>query len=167
LGRTQLRAQAVAESALEEIRKTVEGLKASFDRMGEAPSNGLTKDLLVVADGLEEAIRAGEEMMKAKHLEGTAENGPSGPSPGSENGWIEGIRIIHRRVCQMLEKEGIRPIPAVGEIFDPQLHIAVGVERTSEVPENTIIEEQRKGYRRGNKVIRYAEVAVAKPLSTD
>ncbi|MFQ6054024.1 MAG: nucleotide exchange factor GrpE [Candidatus Bathyarchaeia archaeon] len=40
--------------------------------------------------------------------------------------------------------------------------MAVGVERISEVPENIITEEQRKGYKRGNQVIRYAEVVVAK-----
>lgn len=167
LGKTQLRTQAVSESALEAIRKMVEGLKAALDRRGKAPSNGLVKDLLLVADGLEEATHAGEAMMEAGHLEEPVENGPGGSSPGPDNGWIDGIRIIHRRVCQILGKEHIRPIPTVGENFDPQVHIAVGVEHTSEVPGNTIVEEQRKGYKRGNQVIRYAEVVVAKPLSTD
>ncbi len=166
LGKVQLRAQAVTESALEEIKKMVEGPRAAFEQFSGAPNDGFIKDLLIVADGLEEAIHAGEAMMKAKHFEELAGNGPQSPLPGSENGWIEGIRIIHHRVYQILEKEGIRPIPSVGEIFDPRVHLAVGVEHTSEVLENTVIEEERKGYKRGNKVIRYAEVAVAKPLSS-
>ena len=158
LGKTQLRSQAVIEAAVERIGRMVEELKAALQQV--VASDGLIKDVLLVADGLEEAIHAGEALMEA--------GGSGGDRPGApEEGWLEGIRIIHRRVCQMLDKEGVRPIPSVGESFDPQLHRAVGVEHTLEVPENTIIEEERRGYRRGNQVIRYAEVVVAKSPSNE
>lgn len=150
IGKAQFRARAVTESALEAIQQTVEAIQATLSRKEEAvalasQADSWIKDLLTVADGLEEAIRAGEAMRS-----------------GSDAAWTDGIRIVHRRVCEILKKENVHPIASVGEVFDPRLHIAVEVEPTSQVAENVVTEEHRKGYRRGDQVLRYAEVVVAK-----
>ena len=55
-----------------------------------------------------------------------------------------------------------RPIESVGQPFVPHLHQAVDTIYTEEVAENTILEEQRRGYVRGDAILRYAEVVVAK-----
>ena len=156
IGKAQFRARAVTESALEAIQQTLEAIQVTLKPLSlpsrkeeaaglPAKSDDWIKDLLTVADGLEEAIRAGEAMR-------------SGPDAA----WTDGIRIVHRRVCEILEKENVRPVASVGERFDPHLHIAVEVEPASQVAENVITEEHRKGYRRGDQVLRFAEVVVAK-----
>ena len=113
---------------------------------------GIIKDLLPIADGLEEGIRAGQKLPLVN----------SSVEIGHINSWLEGMRIVHNRVLEFLNKWNVRQMKVVGETFDPHSHIAVGVEHTSSVPENTIVEEQQKGYLLGNEVIRYAEVIVAK-----
>lgn len=76
--------------------------------------------------------------------------------------WAEGLKITHRRLSTFLQKMEITPIEAVGSPFDPHLHMAVGVEITEELEENTVVKEERRGYRHGERVIRFAEVVVAK-----
>ncbi|AEF94726.1 Protein grpE [Desulfotomaculum nigrificans CO-1-SRB] len=76
--------------------------------------------------------------------------------------FVSGVEMISRQLNEVLQNEGLTPIPAVGEQFDPNIHEAVmQVEDTGE-PENTVVEELRKGYYLKGKVIRPAMVKVAK-----
>ena len=76
--------------------------------------------------------------------------------------WAEGLKITHRRLSSFLQKMDITPIEAVGTRFDPHLHVALGVEVTEEIEENMVVKEERRGYRHGDRVIRFAEVLVAR-----
>jgi len=71
--------------------------------------------------------------------------------------WVEGIRLILRKFQTSLEAQGLCPITAVGEAFDPNLHEAVMSVRG--VP-GVVVEEIQKGYKLSNKVIRPSKVAV-------
>lgn len=71
-----------------------------------------------------------------------------------------GVEMIHRQLWQILEKVGLEPVKAVGEIFDPQRHEAVMRMEDSDQPDGTIIEEFQKGYAVRNKVIRPSMVKV-------
>jgi molecular chaperone GrpE len=62
----------------------------------------------------------------------------------------------------ILERQGVERIGAAGEPFDPELHDAVGVHETDEAPDRTILEVARSGYRLGDRVIRPAQVIVAR-----
>lgn len=73
----------------------------------------------------------------------------------------EGFEMIDRQMREILEGEGIKAIPTVGEQFNPEIHEAVMREENSQYPENTVIEELRKGYTLKGKVIRAAMVKVA------
>jgi len=155
-GKSQLRANTVAEADRDILKKQIQELLATLQRQkSELESKldvGIIKDLLPIADGLEEGIRAGQKLQLVN----------SSVEIGHINSWLEGMRIVHNRLLEFFNKWNVRQMKVVGETFDPHSHIAVGVEHTSSVPENTIVEEQQKGYLLGNEVIRYAEVIVAK-----
>jgi molecular chaperone GrpE len=74
-----------------------------------------------------------------------------------------GVAMIQRQLKEVLEREGLTPINAVDEIFDPQLHEAImQVQTEAGQADNQIVEELRKGYRFKEKVIRPSMVKVAK-----
>jgi len=74
---------------------------------------------------------------------------------------LAGMKMISRQFQDILKKEGLTPIPAVGEEFNPELHEAVLKVESEEFAENTVAEELRKGYILNGKVIRPAMVKVA------
>ena len=76
---------------------------------------------------------------------------------------IKGVHLIHRQLHGVLEKEGVKRIPTVGEPFDPHQHEAVAqVDASDGTPDDRIIEEVQVGYTLHGKVIRPAMVKVAK-----
>jgi molecular chaperone GrpE len=78
------------------------------------------------------------------------------------DGWADGIAAIDRKLRQLLESEGVAPIPAgPGTPFDPRQHEAIASVAGSGRPDGTVVEEVRRGYRLRDKVIRPALVAVA------
>jgi molecular chaperone GrpE len=74
---------------------------------------------------------------------------------------VEGVSLTLRQIREMLEKEGLEPIEAVGEPFNPELHEAMMRVETDDYPENTVIDEFEKGYTLNGKVLRPARVRVA------
>ena len=73
----------------------------------------------------------------------------------------EGMALIKKQFNEFLKKIGIEEIEAEGKEFDPNLHNAVLHEDRDDLPENTVVEVLQKGYKLGDKVIRYAMVKVA------
>lgn len=73
-----------------------------------------------------------------------------------------GVEMIHRQFQEVLAGEGVTAIPAVGEPFDPARHEAVLQGESAEHPDNTVMEEFRRGYVLKDRVIRPAMVKVAK-----
>jgi molecular chaperone GrpE len=142
LGKSQLQARMFAKSEYQALRETIETLSAN----GSDPiADMLIEGLLSIADGLDAGIKAGREI------------------PNSEVGsWLNGMNIVHQRVIELLEKFDVRPFHSVGQPFDPSQHTAVAVEYIQDVNEHIILDEQRRGYVCGDKVIRYAEVVVNK-----
>lgn len=73
----------------------------------------------------------------------------------------EGVKLILKTVPVALEKLGVEEFGAVGEQFDPNIHNAVLHEETDEFGENEIMDVLQCGYRRGDKILRFAMVKVA------
>jgi len=71
--------------------------------------------------------------------------------------WVDGIRLIERKLRATLEAQGLSEIKALGEPFDPNLHEAV---MQSKGKNGIVVEELQKGYKFRNQVIRAAKVAV-------
>lgn len=80
---------------------------------------------------------------------------------GDSGKLAEGVEMIARQISDILAREGLELIPTVGRQFNPEVHEAVMREEGGEQPENTVIEEFRKGYMLKGKVIRPAMVKVA------
>ncbi|MDP8904824.1 MAG: nucleotide exchange factor GrpE [Chloroflexota bacterium] len=76
--------------------------------------------------------------------------------------WVTGIVAIDRKLRQLLDSEGLTPIEAEGQQFDPRQHEAVVHEETAHVPEGTVTAELQRGYRLRDRILRPALVAVAK-----
>jgi molecular chaperone GrpE len=76
-------------------------------------------------------------------------------------GWVEGFRLVQRKLDKTLDDQQVTPINAQGK-FDPNFHEAVSYEESNQHTEGDIIAEVRKGYQIGGRVIRPALVRVAK-----
>jgi len=76
--------------------------------------------------------------------------------------WSQGLLMIERKLEAVLETEGVEPIDAEGEMFDPNYHEAVTHEEMPGYEEGQIIGEVQKGYILSDRVLRPALVRVAK-----
>ena len=106
-------------------------------------TEGLIKALLPVIDNLEAAIAS------AKQNE-------------DDTSFVEGLELIYTNLLEVLGKEGLKPIQAVGEAFDPYKHEVLLTVTDDELPEDTVVDEFEKGYTFGSKVIRSSKVKVSK-----
>ena len=109
----------------------------------EANRGRLLRNFMTVADDLERALRA--------------EEGEGGPLR-------EGVEVTRRSLEQLLRQEGVEPIQAEGETFDPNWHEAVGTvprERV-EAERNTVVDVTQQGYRLNGRLLRPARVIVAR-----
>ena len=105
----------------------------------------LVTELLPVLDDLERALEAANEHEEAK-LE-------------------DGVRLVHRSLESLLEREGLEAIPTEGT-FDPHVHEAL-LSQPSEAEEGSVIEVLQKGYRLGDRVLRPARVVVAAAMPAE
>jgi molecular chaperone GrpE len=76
-------------------------------------------------------------------------------------GWVDGVRLVERKLRSLLEAEGVTQIEALGQPFDPNLHEAVVYEETADHPDNQVIGELQRGYRLRDRVLRPSLVRVA------
>ena len=81
-------------------------------------------------------------------------------------GWLQGLGLVQERLLDILAAEGVYPIEAEDETFDPHQHVAVeSVPATGGLASGSIVRELRRGYRRDDgAVLRYAEVVVARDM---
>ena len=73
----------------------------------------------------------------------------------------QGIELVLKQFKDVLKSKGIEEIKAIGETFDPSMHEAVSSVQDDEKGEKEIVQEYRKGYKIGNRVIRHSMVVVA------
>lgn len=132
----------LAES--DNARKRLQREKDEFVRFA---SEAVIRGLLPIIDSLDQALVAVDQQNEAPAV-------------------VKGIHLIYRQLLGLLEKEGVKRIPTIGEPFDPHRHEAVAqVETADGTPEETILEEVQVGYTMHGKVIRPAMVKVAKTSS--
>ncbi len=78
-----------------------------------------------------------------------------------EDAFVTGMEMVYKQLMTMLETVGVKPIEAVGQEFNPDLHNAVMHVDDEEVGDNIIVEEFQKGYTYRDSVVRYSMVKVA------
>ncbi len=128
---------------LENYRKRAE--KEKTDSMILAKSS-VFLDFLPIADACERALKS---------------IGDARSVPGGIERYQEGVELLYRQLLDALGRAGVVPIEAKGTPFDPHLHEALYREETSELKEDTVIEELRRGYMFKDRLLRPAQVRVA------
>ena len=78
-----------------------------------------------------------------------------------DENYKQGVELVQKQFIEFLEKNNVHEIPSVGETFDPSVHEAVGSTQDPEKGVQEIVQEYRKGYKIGSKVIRHSMVVVA------
>jgi molecular chaperone GrpE len=81
---------------------------------------------------------------------------------GDAAAYRKGVELIHAKLHDLLRKQGVRAIEALGADFDPNLHQAVLHESSPEHREGEVIGEMRRGYMLGDRLLRPSMVKVAK-----
>ena len=83
------------------------------------------------------------------------------PAESPEQTWSEGVRMILHKLNKLLEQEGVEPIEALGQEFDPFLHQAITHEPSAQVPSGHVLGVVQKGYKVGDRVLRPSMVRVS------
>jgi molecular chaperone GrpE len=73
-----------------------------------------------------------------------------------------GIELIYKQLQDALAKLGVRPIPAVGEPFDPHYHEAIEMVETTDAADHEVLDELQRGYKFKDRLLRPAMVRVAR-----
>ena len=128
---------------LKRIMAEFENFKKRSNKEREALYNSLLADIIAsflpVIDNLEKAVQAKTE----------------------DEGYKQGIELVLKQFVDVLTKFGVEEIKKVGETFDPEVHEAVSSIQDETKGEKEVVQEFRKGYKIGTKVIRHAMVVVA------
>ncbi|MGD9735113.1 MAG: nucleotide exchange factor GrpE [Solirubrobacterales bacterium] len=74
----------------------------------------------------------------------------------------DGLRRVLEQMEAILARQGVERVGAVGDRFDPELHEAISVQESDEVPDRSVLDVARSGYRRGERVLRPAQVVVSR-----
>ena len=82
--------------------------------------------------------------------------------PDVLDAWLQGLTLMRERFLAVLAGEGIEVMAALHTPFDPHVHVAVQTEIRDDVAPHTVIRVLRQGYRQQQRVLRYAEVVVAR-----
>ncbi len=131
------------------LRKTAEfdnyrkRIERERQQVTESAAADLIAELLPLVDDLERALRAD-------------------PGTDGADAYRRGVELIHRQLLELLRKRGVREIDAVGADFDPHFHQAVSHEAAEGRRDGEVIEEFRRGYMLGDRLLRPAMVKVAK-----
>ena len=80
---------------------------------------------------------------------------------------VEGVEMVRGKLEKLMAAEGVSPIEAIGEPFDPRFHEAVLEVETHDQPDGTVIEELRKGYKFKDRVLRASMVKVVRNPGSD
>jgi molecular chaperone GrpE len=145
-----------AQAALAEaipLREKAARLQAEFDNsrkrlerekveMVKYANSNMLEELLPIIDNFELGLQAAATATDAKSI-------------------ALGMKMVKAQLDKFLEESGVEAINAVGNPFDPNLHEAVSQQESADHEDGTVIEQSRKGYKIGDRLIRPATVVVA------
>jgi molecular chaperone GrpE len=80
---------------------------------------------------------------------------------GEQSPIYAGMNMVLKQFTDFLAENGLQPIDAVGQKFDPNLHEAIAHEPNAEIPENVVIRQTRRGYRLKDRLLRPSSVVVS------
>ena len=144
--------QDALKEKIEELEDRVKRQMAEFDNfrkrsekektmMFETGAKSVIEKILPVVDNFERGLASVPEEQKAE-------------------GFAQGMEMIYKQLMTELEKMEVKPIPAVGEEFNPDFHNAVMQVESEEYESGVIAQELQKGYTYRDGVVRHSMVAV-------
>jgi len=110
------------------------------ERIRKTAAGDLVRDLLPVVDNLERALEHGAD---------------------ASGSLAEGVGMVLKQLHDVLGQNGVEPIPAIGEPFDPNVHEAVTRMPSTKYPADVVAQEFQKGYRLGGYLLRPTKVVVS------
>lgn len=125
---------------MENLRKRTQRDK---EELAKFANENILREILPVIDNLERAV---------EHAEQAETN----------DGLFEGVQMTLTQFSQLLNKFGVEPVNAVGQLFDPAYHQAMGQMESDEHPINTVVQQMQKGYQLNSRLLRPAFVMLAK-----
>lgn len=129
-----------ARADMANLRKRLEREQAEFGKLANA---SLIVRLLPVLDDFERAFQTVPDNLRVLT-------------------WVDGVFLIWRKLQAILEAEGLQPIEAARQPFDPSVHEAVMQEETTDHEDGQVISELQRGYRLHERVLRPSMVKVAR-----
>lgn len=111
------------------------------ERIRKTAAESLIHELLSVVDNLELALKHGD---------------------GNKDALAEGVGLVHKQILDVLERNGLEKIDALGKRFDPNVHEAVAQSASDEVEADHVIDEFQRGYRLGGQILRPSKVLVSR-----
>ncbi len=151
----------LAETGSEQTRQAIEGAQSALNVLARERAASaridikLIRALFPVLDGVEVALGSGLAQIETLRF--------SAPDAAAMlSAWLDGQRLLLDRLLAILEIEGVKPIPTIGQPFNPYLHVAVKTAYDPSRALGSILSEERRGYSRGDDVLRFADVIVNK-----
>ncbi len=133
--------------AAAELENTKKRLERRYADQAEEEKKRLLRSFLTVADNLERALAHSDH--------------PASDHPASQGDSLRGgVKLTCREIQRLLSQEGVEPLEAIGEPFDPYYHEAVGTV-ASDDDEETVVGERQKGYLYRGELLRPSKVEVA------
>ncbi len=136
-----------SRAEFENYKKRMQKEKADLMRFG---NESLLKSILPILDNLERAINHGKNLKENTSL-------------------LEGVELTLKQFLNTLERFGVKPVPAIGEVFDPEKHEAISFQESDQEP-HRVISEVLKGYLFHERLLRPAKVIISRekaPVETE
>jgi molecular chaperone GrpE len=139
--------------AAAEVENTKKRLERRYADQAEEEKKRLLRAFLAVADNLERALAH-------------SDHPPSVP-PASQGGSLrDGVQLTYQELQRLLSREGVEPLEAIGQPFDPYYHEAVDTV-IGDDDQETVVGERQRGYLYHGELLRPAKVEVAIPASKE
>jgi molecular chaperone GrpE len=131
---------------VENFKRRIQREKSEALRYATEP---LLRDLLPIVDNLERAVQAagsGDEAGRGRQVDSL----------------VTGVKLVLQQFAEVLERHGVTRVGAVGHAFDPSHHEAVAHVESDDHAPGGIVDEYASGYRLHDRLLRPAQVTVAK-----
>ncbi|PIQ99207.1 MAG: nucleotide exchange factor GrpE [Nitrospinae bacterium CG11_big_fil_rev_8_21_14_0_20_45_15] len=133
------------ESEILRVKADTQNYKKRLDKeksdMRKYGSERVFKELLTIQDNFERALSVSNVTVETLR---------------------EGVEMIQKELAKLLDKENVTALTAVGKAFDPTIHEVLSQVESNEHDENTVIQEHIKGYLLHDRILRPAQVIIAK-----
>lgn len=151
------------EQAIESLKAQIEDRTTQYMRIA-ADFENFRRRTQKEKEDLEQQIKS-STIIELLPVVDNFERARSHLKPQTEEGTTinKSYQSVYKQLVECLKRIGVSPMRSEGQEFDPNLHEAVMRESTDQHPEGTVMEELRRGYMLGDRVLRHAMVKVAAP----